>query len=44
MDLEQGQVVFYFEFIGLDERNTIVEYTESYTRTDKAEFLFNING
>lgn len=44
LELEQGQVVYYFEMIGLDESNTIVEYTESYTRTDKAEFIFNING
>ena len=44
LELEQGQVVFYFELLGLDENNTIVEYTESYTRTDKAEFIFNING
>ncbi len=44
LELEQGQVVFYFELLGLDENNTIVEYTESYTRTDKAEFIFNVNG
>lgn len=43
LELEQGQVVFYFEMLGLDENNTIVEYTESYTRTDKAEFIFSIN-
>jgi len=44
LELEQGQVVYYFEMVGLDENNTIVEYTESYTRTDKAEFIFEING
>lgn len=44
LELEQGQVVFYFEMLGFDENNTIVEYTESYTRTDKAEFIFSING
>lgn len=44
LELEQGQVVYYFEMLGLDETNTIVEYTESFTRTDKAEFIFNING
>lgn len=44
LDLDQGQVVYYFEFIGIDESDTVVEYTESYTRTDKAEFLFNTNG
>lgn len=44
LELEQGQVVYYFEMIGLDASNTIVEYTESYTRTDKAEFIFDING
>jgi len=44
LELDQGQVVYYFEMVGLDENNTIVEYTESYTRTDKAEFIFEING
>ena len=44
LELEQGQVVYYFEMIGLDGDNTIVEYTESYTRTDKAEFIFDISG
>ena len=44
LELEQGQVVYYFEMIGLDENGTIVEYTENYTRTDKAEFIFDING
>lgn len=43
LELEQGQVVYYFEFVGLNESNTVVEYTESYIRTDKAEFLFDIN-
>ena len=44
LELEQGQVVYYFEVTGIDESNTVVEYTESFTRTDKAEFLFSING
>ncbi|MBR0599603.1 GntR family transcriptional regulator [Sinanaerobacter chloroacetimidivorans] len=44
LELEQGQVVYYFEFIGLDGSGRVVEYTESYTRTDKAEFFFKING
>jgi len=44
LELEQGQVVYYFEMIGMDESNTVVEYTENFTRTDKAEFLFTING
>lgn len=44
LDLEQGQVVYYFEYIGLDETGKIAEYTESYTRTDKAEFFFDTNG
>lgn len=44
LELEQGQVVYYFEMVGKDETNTVVEYTESYTRTDKAEFIFDING
>jgi GntR family transcriptional regulator len=44
LELEQGQVVYYFEMIGFDSNNDVVEYTESYTRTDKAEFIFEING
>lgn len=44
LELEQGQVVYYFEMIGLDSSDTVVEYTESYTRTDKAEFIFEIKG
>jgi GntR family transcriptional regulator len=44
LELEQGQVVLYFEMLGMDDNGTLVEYTESYTRTDKAEFLFTING
>jgi GntR family transcriptional regulator len=44
LELEQGQVVYYFELLGFDETDTIVEYTESFTRTDKTEFIFNING
>ena len=44
LELEQGQVAYYFEMTGMDENNTIVEYTESFTRTDKAEFVFTING
>lgn len=44
LELEQGQVVYYFEMVGLDSAGTVVEYTESYTRTDKAEFIFDING
>lgn len=38
--LNRRQPVYYFEFIGKDEQNTVVEYTESYTRSDKTEFRF----
>ncbi|MDD2484417.1 MAG: GntR family transcriptional regulator [Eubacteriales bacterium] len=44
LDLDQGQVVYYFEFLGFDENGILVEYTESFTRTDKAEFFFDTNG
>ncbi|MDF3001573.1 MAG: transcriptional regulator, GntR family [Bacillota bacterium] len=44
LELEPGQVIFYFEMLGMDATDTLVEYTESFTRTDKAEFLFTING
>ena len=44
LDLKPGQVVYYFEFIGYAENGALVEYTESYIRTDKAEFLFDTNG
>ncbi len=38
--LNRRQPVYYFEFIGKDEQNSVVEYTESYTRADKTEFRF----
>lgn len=40
LSLKRRQPVYYFEFIGRDKQNTIVEYTESYTRADKTEFRF----
>ncbi len=40
LKLQPGQPVYYFEFIGADAEGAIVEYTESYIRTDKAQFRF----
>jgi GntR family transcriptional regulator len=39
LGIRPGEVVYYFEFIGFDEKGVLVEYTESYTLTDKAEFF-----
>lgn len=40
LKLQPGQPVYYFEFVGADAEGTVVEYTESYIRTDKAQFRF----
>lgn len=43
LEIDPGRKVYYFEFIGKDKAGNIVEYTESYIRTDKSEFRFRAN-
>lgn len=40
LELHEDDPVYYLEFIGYDEKGTVVEYTESYARCDKFEFKF----
>ena len=37
LELEVGQPVYRFEFCGKTKKGEVVEYTESYTRTDRTE-------
>lgn len=41
LGLKEKDPVYYFEFIGYDERGIIVEYTESYNRCDRFEYKFD---
>ncbi len=40
LELPVDEPAYYFELVGADASQTIVEYTESYTRCDKTEFRF----
>ncbi|MDO4755493.1 MAG: GntR family transcriptional regulator [Parabacteroides sp.] len=40
LGINEKEPVYYLEFIGHDERGTVVEYTECYARCDKFEFKF----
>ena len=40
MKIQEGQPLYYFEYIGKDAKGNVVEYTESYVRCDKAKFTF----
>lgn len=40
MKIQEGQPLYYFEYIGKDAKGNVVEYTESYARCDKAKFTF----
>ena len=40
LEIGEGEPVYYTELIGFDKRGNIVEYTESFTRYDKAEMTF----
>ena len=42
MKIEEGQPLYYLEYIGTDAKGNIVEYTESYVRCDKAKFSFRV--
>ncbi|MDD3173263.1 MAG: GntR family transcriptional regulator [Herbinix sp.] len=43
MNIDSDDFLFVYEFIGRDKQNTIVEYTTSYTRCDKASCAYKIN-
>lgn len=43
LEIDPKHMVYYFEFIGKDKSGNVVEYTESYIRTDKSEFRFKAN-
>jgi GntR family transcriptional regulator len=40
LGLKENDPIFFFEYVGFDVKGDVVEYTESYTRTDKTDLKF----